>query len=202
VTFYIAGASSFGRETLDALYPFSEIDTPAVAFLDDNPPAPVVDGVPVRPLEEATPGSEFVVTVANPEIRRKLVARLCAQGLTPGRVIHPRAYVSPRAIIGAGCIIFANTFVSTRAVLGDHVAVFHGANIAHDCVIGDYATFLMNASIAGAVTVGEDVTFGTNACILQNLRVGAGTMIGAGAVVIRDQPAGVTVAGVPSRILR
>jgi|GEM_PF-7092831 len=200
MTFYIAGASSFGRETLDAMHAYSPALAEQAVFLDDNPPSLEVDGVAVCGLDEAEPG-EFVVAIANASVRQQIADRLCRRGLTPGRVIHPRAFVSPRATIGPGCIIFANTFISTRTVLGAYVAIFHNSSVAHDTVLGDYVTVLPGVNIAGAVTIGPQVTFGTNSCILQGLRIGAGTMVGAGAAVIRDQPAGVVIAGVPTRVL-
>lgn len=200
MTFYIVGASSFGRETLDALCAFSEPKAGQVAFLDDGAGYTTVDGVPVRPIDAAESG-EFVVAIADAGVRQRLASRLCGRGLTPGQVIHPRAFVSPRATVGPGCIVFANTFVSNRTVLGSHVHVFHNATIAHDSVLGDYVTVLPGVNIAGAVTVGPRVTFGTNSCVLQGLRIGADTMVGAGAAVIRDQPAGVVIAGVPTRVL-
>jgi maltose O-acetyltransferase len=52
------------------------------------------------------------------------------------------------------------------------------------------------------VVLEDAVTIGSGAVVIQGVRVGAGTTVGAGAVVVRDLPAGVTVVGVPARVVR
>jgi sugar O-acyltransferase (sialic acid O-acetyltransferase NeuD family) len=200
VTFYIAGAGGFGRESLDALRALPACGRPAV-FLDDNVTAAEVDGVPVRRPAEAGPG-EFVVAIADPVARQRLAAALTAAGLTPARLVHPRAVISGGASLAPGCVVLANAFVSAAAVLGAHVHVNYLASVGHDAVLHDFVTVLPGANVAGGVRLGPGATVGSNACVLQGLRIGAGATVGAGAVVTRDQPDGAVVAGVPARPLR
>jgi hypothetical protein len=201
VIFYIAGAGGFGRESLDALRAAPPPAGRKVVFLDDHVAAAEVDGVPVRRPEEAGAG-EFVIAIADPIARQRLAAALTAAGLTPARLIHPRAVVSPGASLAPGCIVLANAFVSTAAVLGAHVHVNYLASVGHDAVLHDFVTVLPGANVAGGVTLGPGVTVGSNACVLPGLRIGTGATVGAGAVVTRDQPGGAVVAGVPARPLR
>ncbi len=201
MTFYIAGAGGFGRETLDALRAGSPSCAADVVFLDDHQRAATVDGVAVRRPGQAGPGS-FVIAIADPAARRRLAGTLTGRGLTPAPVVHPRAVISAGATVGAGCIVLANAFVSAGAVLGGHVHVNYNATVGHDAVLGDFVTVLPGANVAGAVALGAGVTIGSNACVLQGLDIGAAATVGAGAVVTRDQPAGVVVAGVPARPLR
>lgn len=201
MTFYIAGAGGFGRETFDALRLASPSAAESAVFLDDYPPASEIGGIPVYSLEEARPGT-FVVAIADPGARRRLASALLARGLEPGQVIHPRAVVSPGATLGPGCVVLANVFLSTGAMLGAHIHVNYNATIGHDTVLDDFVTVLPAANVAGTVTLGAGVTVGSNACVLQGLRIGSGTTVGAGAVVTRDLPDGVVAVGVPARRLR
>ncbi len=201
MTFYIAGAGGFGRETLDALRAAVPAAVEPAIFLDDHPAASDIDGLPVSRPEEARPGT-FVVAIADPAARRRMAGVLLARGLEPGRVVHPRAVVSPGAALGPGCVVLANAFVSTGVVLGAHVHINYNSTVGHDTVLGDFVTVLPGANVGGSATLGAAVTVGSNACVLQGLRIGSGGTVGAGAVVTRNQPDDAVVAGVPARPLR
>ena len=67
----------------------------------------------------------------------------------------------------------------------------------------DTDTYLIKKSVnAYNVTVGEECYIGMGANVIQNRTVGAGSIVGAGAVVIDDIPSGVTVVGIPARIVK
>jgi sugar O-acyltransferase (sialic acid O-acetyltransferase NeuD family) len=200
MTFYIAGAGGFGRETLDALRAALPSAADSAMFLDEHAQARDIGGIPVGRPEQAGPGT-FVVAIADPVARHRLAQALVSRGLTAGRVIHPRGVVSPGAALGPGCVILANTSISDGAVLGSHVHVNNNATVGHDAVLGDFVTVLPGVNIAGAVRLGERVTLGSNACVLPGLRIGSSAMVGAGAVVTHDQPGGAVVVGVPARPL-
>lgn len=200
MTFYIAGAGGFGRETLDALRAAAPACAAESVFIDEHAAAAAAGGRPIVRPADAGPGT-FVVAIADAAVRQRLATVLVARGLLPGQVFHPRAVISAGAVIGPGCVILANSFVSTGTVLGAHVQVNYNATVGHDAVLGAFVTVLPGANVAGAVRIGAHATVGSNACVLQGLRIGPGTVVGAGAVVTRDQPGGAVVLGVPARPL-
>ena len=65
-----------------------------------------------------------------------------------------------------------------------------------------YATLYWEVSLAGFVRVGRGALLGSKTCVIQGLALGDAVRTGAGAVIIRDVPAGVTVVGVPARVVR
>ncbi|MEU5852287.1 NeuD/PglB/VioB family sugar acetyltransferase [Saccharopolyspora shandongensis] len=194
---HVVGAGGLGKEVLDALFA-AGWKTDEIVLVDDRLRAEEVHGVPVRRPDQANSGS-YVVAVGDPAVRRMLAERMSLRGLTPSAVVHPRATLAHDVVPVEGCVILANAFVSTGVAMGPHSQVHYNATIGHDTLLREYVTVLPGANIAGSVLLDQAVTVGSNACVLQGLHVRATSFVGAGAVVTRDQPAGVTVVGVPAR---
>ena len=79
-----------------------------------------------------------------------------------------------------------------------------GIVIARDAVLGSDCTVYQHATIGGRgdpPLVGDRVMIGAGACIIGPARVGSNVQIGANAVVVEPVPDGVTVAGVPARVV-
>jgi serine O-acetyltransferase len=95
--------------------------------------------------------------------------------------------------------------------LGRRVRIWHhGGMILIARSIGDDVHIRQNTTFGlarqalphGHPTIGCRVDIGCGACILGNITVGDDSRIGANAVVLKDVPPGVTVAGVPARVVR
>jgi len=95
---------------------------------------------------------------------------------------------------------------STKLVCGKGLLIAHG-----DCVylyaksIGNGCTFYQGVTLGraetGIPTIGDNVTIFTGASVLGDIHIGDGATIGAGAVVVKDVPAGMTVVGVPAKVI-
>lgn len=131
--------------------------------------------------------------------RLQLQRWLADRGYPPLTVIHPTAFVSDDAIVGAGCQVLAQASVCAAAFLGEAVIVNTGASVDHDCRIGAGAHIAPGAVLAGEVDVGEHAFVGAGAVVLPRIRIGAEAVIGAGAVVTRDVAPGIVVTGNPAR---
>lgn len=193
---YVVGAGGAGRETLDVALA-AAVDV--AAFIDDRLAGTTVRGLPVVAPGDPPAGAGFVVGIADPAARRRLVALLEDRGLVPVTVVHPRAVIGPETTVAPGCVVMAGAHVSSSVTLGGHVHVQYNATVGHDAVLADYVTVYPGANVAGAVHLDEDVTVGSNAAVLQGLRVGRATFVGAGAVVTRDAGDGLVLVGVPAR---
>lgn len=109
---FIAGAGGFGRETYDAVLATADLLSTAgqdieVAFLDDGRAGQKVRDLAVLAPDDADADGQFVVAIANPEVRRRLAELLAGRGLTARTVAHPRAVVGPETTIGNGSVILA-----------------------------------------------------------------------------------------------
>jgi sugar O-acyltransferase (sialic acid O-acetyltransferase NeuD family) len=127
--------------------------------------------------------------------------RLAVSGLrlTPAAtVVHPAAWVSPSATLGAGVFVGPRAVVHTRARIGDHAIINSGAIIEHECVVGAHAHVAPGAVLGGNVSVGPGALVGLGARVLPGVLLGDGAVVGAGAVVVRDVGNGKSVRGVPA----
>lgn len=131
--------------------------------------------------------------------RRHYLALFRELGFATPSLIHPSAWVSPSARIGANCQILAHATVTVDAALGEACIVNTAASVDHECRLGDGVHVGPGAHLAGCVDVGADAFIGTGASVLPRIRIGNGATVGAGAVVTRDVPDRATVAGCPAR---
>jgi sugar O-acyltransferase (sialic acid O-acetyltransferase NeuD family) len=143
-----------------------------------------------------------VCAVGAPELRRHLAARATARGLQFASAVSPLAYVSPRASLGVGVMIFPHAFVSDGSSVGDHSVVNVGASVSHDTRVGRFGTLGPGVRLAGRVEVGEGCYLGVGASVIDRVSVGAWTTVGGGACVTRGLPENVTAVGVPARVIK
>jgi sugar O-acyltransferase (sialic acid O-acetyltransferase NeuD family) len=126
-------------------------------------------------------------------------------GLPPERfvtLVHPTSYVSRRARVGRGVLIYQHCTVSNSAVIEDHVVVLPHAVISHDCVLGEYAVVTSAVTVGSAARVGRNSYLGTHCCMLPGVSIGEGSLVGIGSVVLRDVAPYTVVVGNPARTLR
>lgn len=204
----VVGASGFGRELAQYVLEVSnkQPEIRLKGFLDDDPKlraeAGKIPGVEVIGDTRAYAIQEndrFLISLGDPELRQILAERLAERGAQFFTLIHPTAYVSSSAMLGAGCIIGAFASVGSFARLGDHVLLNLYATAGHDTQIGSHTVISPYGIANGGSTVGERVFFGTHAVVTPNKKVGRQCQLAAGAVVYRDVPEGSLATGNPAK---
>ncbi len=162
---------------------------------------PVLGGGEWLESEEAQ-GFGVVVTIGDPAVRRRVAERLAAKGVRFATLIHPSAVTTPWVKLGEGTVVMARCTFTADIRVGRHVVFNPGCTVAHDVVVGDYVYVSPGVDLAGKAVLEDSCHLGTGAAVIPGCRVGARAIVGAGAVVTRDVPPGVTVVGVPARVLR
>ena len=147
-------------------------------------------------------GEEYIVSIGNCNIRRKIAEKLAAGGCSFATAIHPRAIVSPHAKIEEGCVVMQGAVVQSCTHIGRHCILNTGATVDHDCNIGDYVHIAPGVTLCGEVSVGDGCWIGAGSVVIQGIKIGAGSFIGAGSVVCEDIPEGVVAYGNPCRVKR
>lgn len=102
--------------------------------------------------------------------------------------------------------IMCNCVIPPSTEIGEGTVIPHSVGIVlhQTSVIGKRCTIYQNVTLGNknGPKVGDDVVIGANAVLLGDITIGNGAKIGAGAVVLKDVPEGVTVVGVPAKIVK
>ena len=133
--------------------------------------------------------------------RGKVAAELLQQGHSLPVFIHPSAVISPSARLGEGTIVMPRVVVNAEAGVGNGVILNTACIVEHECIIGDFAHLSPQSALGGRAKVGARSHVGISATLLQLARVGDDCVVGAGAVVLKEVANGLTVVGVPARVL-
>ncbi len=181
-----------------------------LAIVDAKPGAREVLGVKVVGTDDflrnaASEGfSSFAMGiggVGDNRPRADAFTRACAAGLAPLTVIHPSAVIASSAKIGVGTVCLFSVIIEAEALIGDDVIVSSGAIVEHDCRICDHVHVATGAVVTGSVEIGELAHVGAGAVVRQGIKIGSGALVGAGSMVTKSVPPGVTVVGVPARVM-
>jgi serine O-acetyltransferase len=119
----------------------------------------------------------------------KLVARFLSHvgRFITGIEIHPGAVIGRRFFIDHG----SGVVIGETAELGNDVLLYQGVVLGGTSLKKDKRH----------PTVGDDVVIGSGAVVLGAINIGNRAKIGSGSVVVKSVPPGVTVVGVPGRVV-
>jgi sugar O-acyltransferase (sialic acid O-acetyltransferase NeuD family) len=210
----IYGASGCGRGVMpvarDQLMR-QGISVEHLVFVDDNPPASIINGQRVLTYAEflTIPAAErwVVLAIANSHTRESLAGRCAVDGVRIWSVRAGNVVTMDEVLLGEGAILSPFVTLTSNIRIGRHFHANLYSYVEHDCVIGDFVTFAPSVKCNGNVHIGDHAYIGAGAVIRQGkpgkpLVIGKGAVVGMGAVVTRDVSPGVTVVGNPTRPLR
>ena len=180
----VIGAGGHGRSVAEAILLLGRDEL--VGFVDDGadpntkvwtyPILGTTDSLhAVRALADAV-----VVAIGNNAVREKLHAQVREAGFELLTVIHPTAFVSPTAILGAGCAVMAGAVVGTEAELGEGAIVNCGATVDHHCRVDAFGHLGVNACMAGGSVLGHRAWMQAGSALGYGVQVEAGTVLAPG----------------------
>lgn len=184
----IIGAGGHGRSVAEAAELSGTFDVSG--FLDDG--LPVGQSVLMSSIlgticglgsvdhlrRYRTACDQAIVAVGNNAVREKLMQQLISMGFDLATVIHPRAFISPSAVVGMGSAVMAGAIVGTEAQLGIGVIVNCGAVVDHHAKVEDFGHLGVSACMAGGSILGR------NAWMQAGCALGYGVEVPAGAVLL------------------
>ena len=168
-----------------------------IELLDSSRVGSAVAGRPVLAL--GRPGGSGPAVVAAGGSRRAHWRTVAERGWRAGTVVHPRAHVSPSAVLSEGCVVGPGAVVGAATTVGEHTLISRGVLVGHHVSVGSFVSLLPGVNLASHVHLGEETTVGMGAVIVDHTSVGPSATIAAGAVVLGDVDGGVRVQGVPAR---
>ena len=157
-----------------------------------------------------------------------ILASRISTPLDPSVVVYgpPEVHGSGRISLGRNLLLYRDLHLETQESgfieIGDdvvisrgtHIVAFAGITIGAGSMIGEY-TSIRDANHrrgpsgeiretghdSAPIAIGAKVWIGRGVMILPGVSIGDRATVGANAVVTRDVPAGVSVAGVPARVI-
>jgi sugar O-acyltransferase (sialic acid O-acetyltransferase NeuD family) len=144
------------------------------------------------------------IGIGSPPVRLKIareIKTLLPEAEFPP-LIHPTVILDhSSAKIEEGVLLCAGFVATVNITLKAFALCNFGCTLGHEATVGRGSVVNPGANVNGGDVIGDGVLIGTGAQILQYLTIGDGATVGAGAVVTKDVPRGVTVVGVPARII-
>lgn len=136
----ILGSGGYGR----TVYDIAEQLDYSITILDDAD-----EEHPLTSFSLYIDDAEFIPAFGNNEFRLQWMERIEEAGGKLATLIHPTAYVSPKAQISDGCVILPGAIVNTGSRVGKGCIINLGATIDHDVIVEDGVHLCVRCIVKG-----------------------------------------------------
>lgn len=199
----LIGAGGYAKSVLDSV---DYYNYRIAGFIDEFSSETEHLGYPILAKSlELLPDMEkyvYFIAIGNNQRRKIWYDRLCENHLRMINVVDKSAIISGRAAIGTGCFVGKMAIINSKSYVGNNCIINTKALIEHGCHVSDHANLSTNSVINGDVQIGTGCFIGSCSVTIGQLTIGEWSTVGAGAVVTKNVRSGVTVAGVPAKVLK
>lgn len=142
---------------------------------------------------------EFIPTLGylSKNLRYDVLNYLIENNFSIFSFVHPTAFVSKKAKIGRGVIIYPLCNIDQGVVVDDGSIVLNSSIIAHDTYVGKCSYLAPGVCLSGFIRVGELCFIGSGATVANNISIGKNSTIAMGTCLTKDIPENSFVIGNP-----
>lgn len=137
----ILGSGGYGR----TVYDVAEQLGYSITVLDDSDNEHPLDSFSLYIKNDV----EFIPAFGNNEFRLSWLERIEKAGGKPATLVHPSAYISPRAHVSEGCVVLPGAILNTGTRIGKGCIINLGATVDHDVIIEDGVHLCIRRIIKG-----------------------------------------------------
>lgn len=137
----ILGSGGYGR----TVYDVAEQLGYSITVLDDSDNEHPLDSFSLYIKNDV----EFIPAFGNNEFRLSWLERIEKAGGKPATLVHPSAYISPRAHVSEGCVVLPGAILNTGTRIGKGCIINLGATVDHDVIIEDGVHLCIRCIIKG-----------------------------------------------------
>ena len=137
----ILGAGGYGRTVQDIAH---QLSYSTIVLDDANPDHPLSSF-----QSYINYSTYFIPAFGNNAFRMEWINRVLENGGKLATLIHPTAYVSPKASIACGTVILPHAIINTDVVVGKGCIINLGAIVDHGCVLEEGVHICLGAIVKG-----------------------------------------------------
>lgn len=137
----ILGSGCYGKTVADVAEQLGYI----IRFLDDSLPSFELSTF----TSYISSSTFFILAFGNNVFRLEWIQRIKEAGGQLTTLMHPTAYVSPKAKIGEGCVILRHAVINTGTIVNRGCIINLGTIVDHGCIIEEGCHICLGAIVKG-----------------------------------------------------
>jgi len=153
---------------------------------------------------ESLEGMDFVLSMGDISIRKKLYERIMSKGGNIPTLVHPTATISKYTKLGNGVIVLPQSIIQGDTSIGDNTVITMHSTIAHSTIIGNHCFISGHSLIGSFVRIEDKVHIGQGSIIVSGSVevIGENSILGAGSVLRGNMKSNAVYVGNPARFIK